>query len=205
MSESTAKVIDFETKGEAPELELPGVDASCVITLPENRQIQMRTAFLQSSTLPEINSVFDRLFAAADRQEARYLLKGLRRELGTRQTVLRNMSEDETRLDAQHEIKLAEIDAEIAALRKDSSEIAVSGEAQHVRKGKLGKYEPVGHVKATLDRMGVQLQKLADKKEHEENTRIAAKQTFADSAKRHREEIDKIAAEIAECEALVGG
>jgi hypothetical protein len=90
-------------KEDRPPLDkVPAIGVSYTITLDEKRAIVMQTHIDGEAPLAEINQLLDKLGAAGDRQELRYRLEKLDKEIAEHESALTRIDVDMAAMDATH-------------------------------------------------------------------------------------------------------
>jgi hypothetical protein len=183
-----------------PAAPVPAVDISIVATLAGDRQVQIRTAFLQETAEPEANAILDRLFRVADRQKARYEIDDLRDKLYGERGVARghaDLEADFERVEKEHAKAQADRDVQIAELKATRDGAYEDGYNAHRRSGRAGDYEPKGGLKATLGRLDAQIKSLEEQKTKADNEREAHMKGVEINRERFKSETERLEGELA--------
>lgn len=188
----------------ADEPMVPAIDLSIIQNLPGDRQIQVKTCFLQSTPQKDVDRVMDSLFRAGDRQKAKYDLASLHDTLEDHQKNLARAIEDEARLGVEHEAAKSLRQTEIATLQTSKEQAYQDGVAAHRSSGRQAPYKPTGARKNELDAFDKQAGAMRAAQEKADNERVVAKGQLDISIARFHEEIARIKAQMAICHTVLG-
>lgn len=183
---------------------VPAIDLSIVQSLPGDRQIQVKTCFLQSTPQREVDKIMDSLFRAGDRQKAKYDLASLHDTLEDHEKNLGRALEDVARLDVEHEAAKDLRRGELSNLQIAREQAYQDGVAKHTASGRHAAYQPAGAKKNELEAFDKQAGAMRAAQEKADNERTVAKGQLEISIARFREEIARIKAQMAICHTVLG-
>jgi len=129
---------------------VPAIDLSIIQNLPGDRQIQVKTCFLQSTGQKEVDHIMDSLFRAGDRQKAKYDLASLHDDLVKHEKTLAVSLEDLARLDVEHEAAKVARENEVRNLSIEREKLYQTSLQAH-SSTRSGAYKPQGATKSRLD------------------------------------------------------
>jgi hypothetical protein len=142
------------------------------VGLSDDRQMTFQSGFEGDESDEAVNARFDRLMNFADRQQARYQIKGAEKKLAQHRLTVAQFEIDEVDLvqrhavqQAQRQVELderikerdaerkkfqAEIDGAILDMQARRKQVWDYGAAEHTASGRLSAYEPKGQVKINI-------------------------------------------------------
>jgi hypothetical protein len=91
----------LEGEGAAPVLQEPATGVTLSVSLTEGRSLVLQTYLPRDATLHEHHDLLDKLGVAADRQNARYRLEGLRANLEVHKKTLDQLTSDYERIEGR--------------------------------------------------------------------------------------------------------
>ena len=187
------------------------------VGLSDDRQMTFQSGFEGDETDEAVNARFDRLMNLADRQQARYQIKGAEKKLAQHRLTVAQFEIDEVDLierhkhqQAQRQVELderikerdaerkkfqAEIDGSILAMQERKKQILDSGAEEHRNSGRLTAYEPKGNVKVNINRIQ---QAIAEAGENREKALADFDDTYAEGIETAKAEIEKSEATFAD-------
>ncbi len=181
--------------------EAPALGYSIVANLGGDRQITVQCFAGSDEALSAINAKIDMALAVVDRQKARYELVDLAAEFDKVSKTYAQFKEDFARIEADYATSQASLDANLAkAIGLYDDEYAAGYDA-HVTSGRRGEYKPTGHRQSALLAIKGHQDKLKEARTKNEAERAAAIQNVEISIRRYEDEIARLTALMAACEA----
>lgn len=157
------------------------------VGLSDDRQMTFQSGFEGDESDIAVNARFDRLMAFADRQQARYQIKGAERKLAQHRATVAQSEIDQVDLEqrharqqAQRQVELderikgrdserkqfqADIDGAILDMQARRKQVWDAGEEQHRADGRLSGYTPKGHVQDALKKIDQAIKTSAESRE----------------------------------------
>ena len=182
---------------------VPAIDLTIITTVGGDRQIQMKTMFVQDTEEGVANALIDLLARLSDRQKAIAELPAMREKMAEHDQMMRRYSEDWERICKGAVARQTEFDVQIAAAKKTFEAAFDAEQAKHEGSGRHkpfdSKTNAVCRGKAA-DIAQIEEKKLKDKAAHE-----AEVTGNAINMQRHDDEGAKMKAKIAEKEAIAAG
>jgi hypothetical protein len=187
------------------------------VGLSDDRQMTFQSGFEGDETDEAVNARFDRLMNLADRQQARYQVKGAEKKLAQHRLTVAQFEIDEVDLvqrhavqQAQRQIELderikergterkkfqAEIDGAILSMQDRKKQVWDNGAEAHAASGRLSSYQPKGDVLVNINRIQ---QAITEAGENRDKALADFDDTYAEGIETAKAEIEKSEATFAD-------
>lgn len=175
----------------------PALGYSILANLGDEKQLTVQCFVDSEASLGDIHAALDKALVVIDRQKARYKVKDLRVELEKMQRTLGQMEADLGNLETAFEANQKAVDERIADCKARVNEINAAAYGR-------GREGPVGADKAQVSALTKELAHHAEEKAKAQAERKQARDNTAVTIGRYQEEIARVTAQVAECEALIG-
>jgi hypothetical protein len=159
----------------------------------------------EDAPLAEVNAAVDKAVAVAQRQQAKYRILDLQQGLARACAEYDHAEEDQRRLDDETAKGNALRDVQIATLQGQIDIERGNAHTKHVQSGREGAFKLQGFAKANIERAQAQVDKLKAEQQQALEVQRTSHQGRKDYRARMGAAIAHMEADIASCEALIGG
>ena len=158
---------------------VPAIGFSITVDVSSGRQMVLQGFFPDDEPDAAVNARLDRALRFADRQRSRYEIPVLAEERAKLRDELAQYKEDTELAEANFVKAQATFDVQILESNQQIQKLMDEGEADGLRRGKVGSYKPQGVRKHNIDLIKTQIEDY--KKQKESNA--AERKAFLDNIK----------------------
>ena len=158
---------------------VPAIGFSITVDISSGRQMVLQGFFPDEEPDADVNARLDRALRFADRQRAKYEIPVLAEERAKLRDELAQYKEDTELAEANYHKAQSTFVIQILEAQKQANEIRDKGEAEALKRGKVGPYRPQGATAHNIDMIKKQIE---DYKLQKENN-SAERKAFLDNIK----------------------